>query len=253
VRASRCCVDLPPDVEGGRSGNRRASSSDGESACLTNKRPLVRLQPRPSHRVAVAQPVERPPETRGAAGSIPAGHTFGSVAQTGRAPGSYPGRCRFDACRGHSPSASRPRGRTVMTPGPQPGSCGFESRRGCSFPSGCRGAGTPPASGAGDRRFESCRPDLRGRGAAVLASLMSSRPWVRIPPARCRGRSSDEQSARLSGERSPVQVRSSPLRPWWPWCKRRASEVVSLAVPVRARSATSVRTPSIGELVRTRR
>jgi hypothetical protein len=109
--------------------------------------------------VAVAQPVERPPETRGAAGSIPAGHTLaslagsglrplpraaahapasgpctqhcpprirarsdapgnreermlpvacksrpiprGSVAQLGRAPGSYPGGCRFDACRGH--------------------------------------------------------------------------------------------------------------------------------------------------------
>jgi hypothetical protein len=25
----------------------------------------------------------------------------------------------------------------------------------------------------------------RGRGVAVLASLMSSRPWVRIPPAPC--------------------------------------------------------------------
>src|SRR5688500_7254848 len=24
---------------------------------------------------------------------------------------------------------------------------------------------TPPASGAGDRRFDSCQPDLRGRGA----------------------------------------------------------------------------------------
>src|SRR5262249_43340983 len=58
---------------------------------------------------------------------------------------------------------------------------------------------TPPASGAGDRRFDSCRPDLRrrlrrrlaapqrGRGAAVLASLMSSRPWVRIPPAQSTG------------------------------------------------------------------
>src|SRR5207249_8821557 len=62
---------------------------------------------------------------------------------------------------------------------------------------------TPPASGAGDRRFDSCQPDKalacdadtgragsagaaglqRGRGEAVLASLMSSRPWVRIPPA----------------------------------------------------------------------
>ena len=37
--------------------------------------------------------------------------------------------------------------------------------------------------GTGDRRFDSGRPDLRGRGAAVLASLMSSRPWVRIQPA----------------------------------------------------------------------
>jgi hypothetical protein len=42
---------------------------------------------------------------------------------------------------------------------------------------------TPPVLGTGDRRFDSCRPDLRGRGVAVLASLMSSRPWVRIPPA----------------------------------------------------------------------
>jgi hypothetical protein len=78
---------------------------------------------------------------------------------------------------------------------------------------GCRGdwpprrlrepesAGSTPAS-----------QTLRGRGAAVLASLMSSRPWVRIPPALLRGRSSDEQSARLSGERPPVRVRSSPLR-----------------------------------------
>jgi hypothetical protein len=60
---------------------------------------------------------------------------------------------------------------------------------------------------------------LRGRGAVVLASLMSSRPWVRIPPARLsRGRSSDGQSARLSSERPPVRARPSPL---WPWCRRR--------------------------------
>ena len=42
---------------------------------------------------------------------------------------------------------------------------------------------TPPASGAGNRWFDSSQADLRGRGGAVLASLMSSRPWVRIPPA----------------------------------------------------------------------
>ena len=102
-----------------------------------------------------------------------------------------------------------------MTPGPQPGSCGFESRRGYLFIWSWGSMATPPASGAGDRRFDSCRPDLcaptRGRGAAVLASLMSSRPWVRIPPAPFGGRSSDEQSARLSSERPPVRVRSSPL------------------------------------------
>ena len=57
---------------------------------------------------------------------------------------------------------------------------------------------------------------LRGRGAVVLASLMSSRPWVQIPPARLsRGRSSDGQSARLSGERPPVRARPSPLWPWY--------------------------------------
>ena len=73
---------------------------------------------------------------------------------------------------------------------------------------------TPPVSGTGDRRFDSCRPDLdlRGRGAAVLASLMSSRPWVRIPPAHFGGVAQTCKSTRLSGERPPVRVRSSPLR-----------------------------------------
>ncbi len=73
---------------------------------------------------------------------------------------------------------------------------------------------TPPALEAGDRRFESCSQTLRGGGAVVLASLMSSRPWVQIPPARLqRGRSSDGHSARLSGERPPVRARPPPL---WP-------------------------------------
>ena len=63
---------------------------------------------------------------------------------------------------------------------------GFESRRG--FSSGCRGDGHP--AGFGNRRplvrLQPARPlTERGRGAAVLASLMSSRPWVRIPPAPC--------------------------------------------------------------------
>ena len=69
---------------------------------------------------------------------------------------------------------------------------GFKSRRGYS--SGCRGEATPPVSGTGDRWFDSSRPDLSQiswRSAveepAVLASLMSSRPWVRIPPAPLTG------------------------------------------------------------------
>jgi hypothetical protein len=71
---SRRCVDLVR--RGGRRASPRAvraSSSIAESACLTHKRLLVRVQPRPSQ-VAEAQPVERPPETRRVAGSTPAGH-----------------------------------------------------------------------------------------------------------------------------------------------------------------------------------
>jgi hypothetical protein len=81
-------------------------------------------------------------------------------------------RCRFESCRR---SSQAPVVETVMTPGPQPGSCEFESRRGC-FIWLWGSLATPPVSGTGDRWFESSRPDLRGRGAAVLASLMSSRP-----------------------------------------------------------------------------
>ena len=96
---------------------------------------------------------------------------------------------------GSTPAAGAPCAPVVevaMTPGPQPGSCGFESRRGSfNWLWGSR----PP------RRFR--EPEIagstpagqiplrisaqRGRGAAVLASLMSSRSWVRIPPAPCRG------------------------------------------------------------------
>ena len=96
---------------------------------------------------------------------------------------------------------------------------------------------TPPASGAGDRRFDSCQPDLRGRGAAVLASLMSSRPWVRIPPALPPGGVAQPSRA-LACQARGCRFESGRPRSWWPWCKRRAPEVVSLAVPVRVRSVT---------------
>jgi hypothetical protein len=116
---------------------------------------------------------------------------------------------RFKSCRR---SCLAPVVELAMTPGPQPGSCGFKSRRG-SLHLAVGEKATPPASGAGDRRFDSCRPDLdlkRGRGAAVLASLMSSRPWVRIPPAPSpRGRSS---AARATGCQ-PVDRRFESGRP----------------------------------------
>jgi hypothetical protein len=56
-------------------------------------------------------------------------------------------------------------------------------RRSLIHPLAVGKTGIPPDLGSGDRWFDSSRPDLRGRGAAVLASLMSSRSWVRIPPA----------------------------------------------------------------------
>jgi hypothetical protein len=113
----------------------------------------------------------------------------------------------------------------VKTPGSQPGSCGFNSRR--RYQRLVVGEkATPPASGAGDRWFDSSRPDLRGRGAAVPASLMSSRPWVRIPPALSilkersptGGRGSDGTTAMQSMGRN-VQLASTslqgrPVRRW---------------------------------------
>ena len=55
-----------------------------ESPCLISRRPLVRLQLRLSRGRSSA--VERSPETRGGAGSIPAGHIDGFVAQWGEPP-----------------------------------------------------------------------------------------------------------------------------------------------------------------------
>ena len=89
---------------------------------------------------------------------------------------------------------------------------------------------TPPVSGTGDRRFDSCQPDLflattRGRGAAVLASLMSSRPWVRIPPAPSNdwpadGRAKEVteqglvQSAGPNVQLASTSLQGQPVRRW---------------------------------------
>ena len=104
---------------------------------------------------------------------------------------------------------------------------GSTSRHDCglarfAFTSACRGDWSPRrlwapeiagSTPAGQIRRSLATPTcLRRRGVAVPASLMSSRPWVRIPPALLHwGRSSAAESTRLSGEHAPVRVRSSPL------------------------------------------
>jgi hypothetical protein len=132
--------------------------------------------------------------------------------------------------------------------GPSTRRCGFESRRG--IPSGCRG-GWPP------RRFR--EPEIagstpasqtsRGRGAAVLASFMSSRPQVRILPAQLGG------VAQSGAERSLVRregAGSNPVVSVHGGCGVTAAPgVVIPAASVRIRSATpSRRTLSTGELPR---
>ena len=61
---------------------------------------------------------------------------------------------------------------TAMTPDSQSGGCGFESRRGSEAPIWFEHlvvgeSGTPPVSGTGDRRFDSCRPDSRSKSGPL--------------------------------------------------------------------------------------
>ena len=112
---------------------------------------------------------------------------------------------------------SCPRGRAVMTPGSQPGRRGFDSRRGyCTthLPVGEHGH---PAGFGSRRPLVRLQPGrLRGRGVAVLASLMSSRPRVRIPPALL---ADVAQTCRALG--CPPRGRrfeSGHPRAWWSWC-----------------------------------
>jgi hypothetical protein len=106
-----------------------------------------------------------------------------------------------------------PWSKCVKTPDSQSGGCGFESRRGCfvwlwgSWPP--RRFREPETAGS----IPAGQTFVRGGEGAFLASLMSSRRGFESRPrADSRGRSSAAQSARLSGERSSVRVRSSPLR-----------------------------------------
>ena len=105
----------------------------------------------------------------------------------------------------------------------------------------CSWAGKPPGPtgegvAASQRRWQDCRKvqQLAPRQTRTVTSLPSvAGSRSRLPPS-LRGRSSGVQSTRLSGERPPVRVRSSPLRGG---CGVTAAlEVVSLAVSVRIRS-----------------
>jgi hypothetical protein len=93
--------------------------------------------------------------------------------------------------------------------------------------SGCRGAGHP--TGFGRRRpqvrlLPARYVDLRafsatrGRGGAVLASLMSSRSWVRIPPALPRLGGVAQLSRALACQARGCRFESGRPRSWWPWC-----------------------------------
>jgi hypothetical protein len=87
---------------------------------------------------------------------------------------------------------------------------------------------------------------LRGRGAVVLASLMSSRPWVRIPPARLDG--GVAQTARALA----CQARGRRFEPGRPRCGRGVAASIRGRDPRGAGSSPAghpfPRTLSIGEL-----
>ncbi len=77
----RLTARTPRSERGGRGSNPCPGAPHGrvaqfaESACLTSKRLLVRVQPRPLLCGRSSAAVERSPETRRGAGSSPAGHT----------------------------------------------------------------------------------------------------------------------------------------------------------------------------------
>jgi hypothetical protein len=139
-----------------------------------------------------------------AAGSSPAGGTRSDWAVDGRPKGVTEERLTLKRCVGRNvhPASLRGQGMPLAVH-----DGGWQACRRATDGAGRRSSNAPPrlreASPSSQLLPSGCRGDwpprrlrvpenagstpasqtLRGRGAAVLASLMSSRPWVRIPPA----------------------------------------------------------------------
>ena len=135
-----------------------------------------------AHHVVEAQPVERPPETRGVAGSIPADHIHGSVAQSVELPALNRGRA------GSTP-AGVTRGRTAMGVVPRLengwvlGPWGFDS---LSF-----------------RLVEAWPSQARQRVASAQA-VTRSQVRILLPPSPPRSSADSERWA--SNPRAPVRI-----------------------------------------------
>ena len=120
-------------------------------------------------------------------------------------------RGRFEPCR-RSSRPSCPRGRTGDDAGPSTRKLRVRAPPGvlCTT-TGCRGVGHPTGFGRRRSQVRLLPARLRGRGEAVLASLMSSRPWVRIPPALSTG-SAGRRAGRGSDGTRAVQSAGPNVR-----------------------------------------
>jgi hypothetical protein len=113
------------------------------------------------------------------AGSNPAASASFRRGRVGKTRGCYPRERRFEPCR-----------RSLLPPWSKRDDAGFSIRRlRVRVPPGVLQLvvgepGTPPVSGTGDRRFESCRPDLERLGRHLDWVDRSIQTDARAEPAR---------------------------------------------------------------------
>jgi hypothetical protein len=164
-----------------------------QSTCLIRRRPLVRLQLRLcTISRGRSSAVERSPETRGGAGSIPAGHAFGFVAQQEEPP--TLNRCGAGSTPAGAAQASR------ATP----------------IWKGCHGCGTPSRKRAGLRALGVRLPPLplvkawpSWQGSALLPRRRCE-PFAGSSPAASVFRSGVVESGRRATVNRERQVRALP-------------------------------------------